>query len=267
MKNSNYNQRGTNKNLARSRNNLMTGIFFLIAGILLLARATGIIFPGWFFTWPVFLIGLGIFSGVRQKFRGGSWLILILIGGVFLADKISDQFYLRPYFWPILFLTIGAYIILGGRGRRFMADRTEGLLSPSETSEPNGTDQIPDYDNTTCTSQAEKGDVLDITSIFSGINKNVISKNFKGGEVVAIMGGAEVNLTKADIQKPVTIDMTAMFGGIKLFVPANWNVQSNMIAIFGGVDDKRPPAAANDPEKVIFLEGNCIFGGIEIRSY
>ena len=43
-----------------------------------------------------------------------------------------------------------------------------------------------------------------------------------------------------------------------------------MVAIFGGVEDKRPQLADTstvNPNKVLVLKGTCIFGGIDIKSY
>ena len=49
--------------------------------------------------------------------------------------------------------------------------------------------------------------------------------------------------------------------------PPIWDVQSEMVAIFGGVDDKRQIKGVHlDPNKVLILDGTCIFGGIEIMN-
>jgi predicted membrane protein len=111
-------------------------------------------------------------------------------------------------------------------------------------------------------------DFIDSTSIFGGIKKNIISKNFKGGDITNIMGGSEIDLTQADIHGTVRIDLTQVFGGTKLIVPSNWQVKAQMAAIFGGVEDKRSiQNTALDPNKILLLDGTSIFGGIEIRSY
>ena len=101
------------------------------------------------------------------------------------------------------------------------------------------------------------------------MKKNIISKNFRGGESVTVFGGTEINLTQADISGAVGLEITQIFGGTKLIVPANWTVQSKeLVAILGGIDDKRPPVPnAGAPEKVLILKGTCLLGGIEIRSY
>jgi hypothetical protein len=82
------------------------------------------------------------------------------------------------------------------------------------------------------------------------------------------MGGTEINLTQADIHGKVMIEATNVFGGTKLIIPPTWDVQSNVVTLFGGIDDKRQlNGEAPDPAKVIYLSGTCVFGGIDIRSF
>ena len=54
----------------------------------------------------------------------------------------------------------------------------------------------------------------------------------------------------------------------KIIIPAHWDVQTEIVSIFGGVDDKRimKPEGISS-EKIIYLEGVNIFGGIEIKSF
>jgi predicted membrane protein len=114
----------------------------------------------------------------------------------------------------------------------------------------------------------DRRDFLDVTAVFGGVKKNVLSKNFRGGDIVSFMGGSEIDLTQADFQGRIKIDTTNIFGGTKLIVPPTWDVQSDMVAIFGGVDDKRQISGVKlDPNKVLILDGTCMFGGIEIKSY
>jgi hypothetical protein len=73
---------------------------------------------------------------------------------------------------------------------------------------------------------------------------------------------------QADIQGEIELDLTQIFGGCKLIVPSHWEIKSELVNIFGGVEDKRPTQNINtDHSKVIILRGTSIFGGIEIRSY
>ena len=72
----------------------------------------------------------------------------------------------------------------------------------------------------------------------------------------------------ADLQGEVVIDVTMMFGGTTLVIPADWKVRSEVVCIFGGIDEKRSmihPSMQMD--KVLILKGTVIFGGIDIKSY
>ncbi len=80
------------------------------------------------------------------------------------------------------------------------------------------------------------------------------------------MGGAEIDLTAADIQNRAVLDVSAVFGGVKLVVPSDWDVQNKATAIFGGVEDKRTALSAFH-SKVLVIDGAAVFGGVEIKSY
>ena len=111
---------------------------------------------------------------------------------------------------------------------------------------------------------------MDSVSIFGSLKKNIITKDFKGGEAVLIFSGAELNLSQADINGKVSIDLTQMFAGSKLIVPPHWTIHTeDMVCIFGGVEDKRTfrQDALTDSSKVLVLKGTCIFGGIDIKSF
>src|SRR4030095_16768230 len=113
-----------------------------------------------------------------------------------------------------------------------------------------------------------KDDFVDSTSIFGGAKKIVISKNFKGGDLVNIFGGTELDLSQADFTGVAVIQLETIFGGTKMLVPSNWSVKSEAVTIFGGIDDKRRMQTITDsPEKILVIKGTVIFGGIEIKSF
>ena len=113
-----------------------------------------------------------------------------------------------------------------------------------------------------------EGEFIDSTCVFSGAKRVVLSKNFKGGDITCFMGGAEVDLSQADIQGKAIIDATAVFGGIKLIVPSNWDVKIENHAAFGNVEDKRSMQTLNaDSSKQLIIDGTAVFGGIEIKNF
>jgi predicted membrane protein len=82
-----------------------------------------------------------------------------------------------------------------------------------------------------------------------------------------MFGGVEIDLSQADINGTVVIDATQIFGGMKLLVPANWELKSDAVAIFGGVDDKRMISQTYDGNKKLLITGFVMFGGIDIKSF
>ncbi|MES2647257.1 MAG: LiaF domain-containing protein [Bacteroidota bacterium] len=235
-------------------NNILTGIFlFLIgAGIILKKMDTPI--PDWIFSWEILIIGFGIYMAIRHNFKGPVWFILLLIGGLSLVDDVLPDLNVRQYSWPVILMVLGLYFILRPKGVQIKRKRHEDSNEMPGIVENQGI-----YD---------KSDWLEMTTILGGVKKIVVSKNFRGGEIVSFMGGAEINLSQADIHGRVRLEATNVMGGTKLIVPANWDVQSELVAIFGGVEDKRDLRSVTiDSNKILVLEGTCIFGGIEIKSY
>ena len=240
----------------KSRNHIFAGLFILGIGVVLLLRQSGIDFPFWLFTWPMILIAIGILGGIKHRFRPGGWLIVLAVGGIFLAEYLIPGVSIQRIAWPLLIMAVGFWIIVRPKThhRHFGGCRRRNKQDINEYSDDG--------------SHSDSSDFIDATSVFGGIKKMVLSKNFKGGEIVNVMGGTELNLTQSDIKGRINIETTNVFGGTKLIVPPTWDVQSDIVAIFGGVDDKRRFAAEPaDPAKIIHLSGICLFGGVEIKSY
>lgn len=251
----------------RSRGRVFTGVVLFFIGILLLLKTANMVyFPGWFFTWPMIFIAIGLISGVRHGFRGGFWVIFLLIGGLLLANQINPTLHLERYIWPIILIGIGiGFILRPKRHHRWRQWRRYHYQAGWQQQR----DAIGSSENTgAAEDDHDRRDFIDVTAVFGGIKKNVLSKNFRGGDITSFMGGSEIDLSQADFNGTVHIDATNIFGGTKLIVPSSWDIQNDITAIFGGVDDKRQiSGVALDPNKVVILDGVCMFGGIEIRSF
>jgi predicted membrane protein len=232
-----------------------TGLFLLLIGVAALIKATVTDLPDWMFSWQMFLIVLGFFVGIRHGFRGGIWLILMLIGGVFLFRDLYPELALRRYTWPFVLIIMGIFLIFRPRRRWHTAGIEKKNGAPDEPAS---------LKNEKYTSE----DFVDSTSVFGGAKKNIISKNFKGGDIVNIFGGTELNLTQADFSGTAEIELTIIFGGTKLIVPPNWSIKSEAVTIFGGMEDKRNlPVSTENSDKLLVLKGTVMFGGIDIRSF
>lgn len=243
-----------------------TGIFILLIGVAALLRTTVTDLPPWLFSWQTFLIALGLFIGFKHNFKSPSWFILIIIGSVFLVRDIYPDLAIRRYIWPAALIAVGAFLIIKPRNsRQWRCAENQKKKAATSSS---GIEEAKIVEETYEHQQDFQEDFVDSTSIFGGAKKNIISKNFKGGDVVNIFGGTELDLTRADFKGTAVIELTTIFGGTKLIVPSNWTVKSEAVTIFGGLEDKRNMQTLSDnPEKILLLRGTVIFGGIDIRSF
>jgi len=225
---------------------VMSGIVLFIVGIILFAEQLGVVFPYWLFRWEMFLIVLGFFLGAKHSFKRSGWLILVFIGVFFLLDDWIVGISLKRFFWPTIILIVAATMIISP----FKKKKWEQNFN-------------------TLNSNINNDDIMDATSILGGVKKGIFSKNFKGGQIFNVFGGVDIDLSQADIDGIIVIDITQIFGGIKLILPAHWELKSEITSILGGVEDKRKNLSAlNIAEgKTLIIRGTSIFGGIDIKSF
>ncbi|MBB6112490.1 Cell wall-active antibiotics response 4TMS YvqF [Mucilaginibacter lappiensis] len=266
----------------------MAGVILLaVGGVLLLKQFADFFIPDWIFSWPMGLIVAGLYFGAKHNFRKATWSITIVLGIIFLLnDNIDDA---SRVVWPIGIIGFGIWLILRrGRHNEWERNIKDGKWSKQDgkwSKQPanfdfgkndpetdyaikDGDDVPPKDPNSPPFGYHNGDDYLDAVSIFGGVNKTILSKNFKGGEIVNIFGGAELDFTQADISGRVYIDITQVFGGTKIIVPSNWQVVSDLAAVFAGVDDKRIRSTASpNNDKILVLKGTSIFAGVDIRSY
>ena len=242
-----------------TRGKIFGGILVVTVGTILLAREIGVEIPHWILSWKTLLIAIGLLTGIKHKFKNYSWLILVLIGSIFLVSDLYPELYIKPLLWPVLIIVIGLFIIFKPHRQRhthenrFCRNRHR-YKNPSH---------IP-YSYVDSKSDEE---FVDWVAVMGGIKKTVLSKNFKGGEITVVFGGAEINFSQADFEDKAIIEITQVFGGTKLIIPAHWEIKSELVSVFGNIEDKRPIQPNTNSNKIRILKGNTFFGGIDIKSY
>ena len=120
---------------------------------------------------------------------------------------------------------------------------------------------------------------LNEANIFWGGRRRIVSTNFTGGEIIAIFGGYEIDLTESEMAgDQIQIDVVSIFGGGEIRVPRNWEVVMDTVGIFGGNSDRtthpeRPaPGTTNrdgspvPPPKRVIIKGVAIFGGLGVKN-
>jgi hypothetical protein len=219
---------------------------------------------------------------------------MIIVGVAFLLDDIVPGFNMHDVAWPIMIIGFGLWMILRrntkwnkddwrnyGNGKWNWKsqgnDKWDWHNQPQTQADPVVDYTVPDPSAATPPPPADPSgsafrpsadDYLDAVSVFGGVKKTILSKNFKGGEIVNVFGGAELDFTQANINGHVVIDITQIFGGTKIVVPPHWRVVPDMAAVFASVDDKRiRTSAPADSDKILVLKGVSIFAGVDIRSY
>ncbi|WP_158826813.1 LiaF transmembrane domain-containing protein [Mucilaginibacter lacusdianchii] len=255
-------------------------ILLAVGGLLLLKQFTFFFFPSWIFSFPSLLIIIGLYIGAKNNFRNSAWLIMVVIGSIFLLNRIFDGFDLRQFVWPLVLIALGLWFILKRNNHKdpdhWTQKKTVDFSNIPEVDytvpDPNaptaGTDNTYTNQTNTNTPPPYGEDFVDSVTVFSNQKKTILSKNFRGGDIVNIFGGSELDLTQADINGRVVLDIVQVFGGLKLIVPPHWQIVSDQAVIFAGVDDKRfNKTTPQSPDKLLVIKGTSIFAGVDIRSY
>jgi hypothetical protein len=232
----------------RQRNRRIFGLGVAFFGILFLLKALGVL--SWYsihLTWPIILIAVGLFVGIKHNFRNHSWWILMFIGAVNLVPEFTIMGRSSENFvWPLALIVGGVMIAL--RPRKY--DRC--------------------YTHMNYTSNVNTDGLLDINVAFGGKKEMITNKDFKGGVVDVNFAGCELNLSQADMTTDsVTIDFRVSFAGVEMVIPSNWDVRNEISPSFGSVEDERvlQVSPGYESRKTLILRGNVSFGSIELKSY
>ena len=91
------------------------------------------------------------------------------------------------------------------------------------------------------------------------------STAFRGGELVAVMGGCELDLRQADLaESEVVIENLALMGGIEIKVPEDWTVVCKGFPVMGGFEDTTKPRG--ETGKRLVVRGLALMGGVEVHN-
>ena len=223
----------------------LLGLLFIFIGIGTLFNQLGIwdfgeIISLW---WPLIIIFIGLIQITNKSISNTSGLIIIGIGAFFQLRELGIITQsLGSFLWPIVFIIIGIKIIFSGSDKNSLGKKIKEV-----------SDEYIDY-----------------FTLFSGIENKNISKNFKGGKVTAIFGGADIDLRKSELAREgAVLNLTVAFGGIDILVPEGWKVMVTGIPIFGGWSNKTKEYEENLLSDRPVLKVRCVaaFGGIDIKNY
>ncbi len=98
--------------------------------------------------------------------------------------------------------------------------------------------------------------------VMSSYQKAVSSDSFRGGKIVLIFSGGELDLSRAKMNERATLEITGIFSGLKLIVPSGWRVESQGTTFAGGYDNR----AVSGGGPTLTVTGSLVFSGLEIVS-
>lgn len=228
---------------------LVFGLAILTLGVVLLLGKLEILDPDKVIQyWPLVLVAFGLAKllqrGAASGRVGGAILTIV---GVFVLllnlDLIKVDF---DVIWPLALVVLGVWIV---------ARAVLGVKSGAAAEAGSGAAAITDT-----------GTTFSTFALMAGVNRKATSKELRGGDATAIMGGCEIDLRDASpAGGEASIDVFALWGGIEILVPGDWTVVNNVTPIMGGVEDSRK-TVGSDPTKRLVVKGLALMGGVEIKN-
>lgn len=186
--------------------------------------------------WPTLIIGIGLYKIATDKHAIFFGIVIFLIGALLQAlklDIIHGSFW--GYFWPLILIIAGIWLVTGRmrKGKRDVYD----------------TNQINDF------------------VIFGAKEERFNCDDFQGGSATALFGAIEIDLTDCKMKSYAELELTAVFGGIELRVPEEWQVQTNGMPFLGGMDNHtRKKIDGNDVRPLLNVRYTAAFGGVEVKN-
>lgn len=213
------------------------GVVVVLIGVLLLVDSTGIADTSFLLTYvSTLFVLLGVYALLTSGFRNvfGPLVVIVLAGAWQIAalDLLPETD--LSSFWPALIIIFGISLLLG-RAR----------TTPEEVNQEH----------------------IDGLAVFGGRTQRVTDSHFTSADLTALFGGYELDLRDATVDsKPARISAIAMFGGVDLIVPRDWNVRVDVLPIFGGAEDDRPHHEGEHEEVDLVVTGFAAFGGVSVSD-
>jgi hypothetical protein len=101
-----------NQSVHHYNSRTIVGAIILVIGSLLLIGQFDLI-PDWLFSWPIILIGAGVYLGIKTQFKKPVATILIVLGAAFLTTENIDN--AGRVVWPAAIIAAGTWMVLKNR--------------------------------------------------------------------------------------------------------------------------------------------------------
>jgi len=217
------------------------GLIIVLIGLVLLLDNLNVLDSKYVFRfWPVLLIVYGL-KRLNEARHGAAAIPGILwtsVGALLLLDRFDVLHFSFWALWPLLLIAFGLQVL---------------LRSASGPPTPGGS------------TEEESADSITNSAFLGGLKRRNRSQAFRGGTISVLMGGVELDLSKADMQgAEAVIRVSAMMGGVNIRIPETWSLDCRVSPLLGGVEDKTTPPSQTT--KRLVLEGSVLMGGVEVSN-
>ena len=226
---------------------IIWGIAIIALGLIFGGNALGlfelnIFFDGW---WTLFIIIPSLISLFTEKDKLAS-LGFLAVGIILLLAAQNVLTY--DIAWKVI---LAVFLVIAG-----LAIIIKGVFKNKNDQEVAKKIEEASKDGKTMDSQM---------AIFSGSDRVYNDETFQGSNLVAVFGGAKLNLKHAKFNQDTIIKAFALFGGIDIIVPSDVKVQTKSGFIFGGFSDERKHPTEKS-KYIIYIDSAGGFGGISIKD-
>jgi hypothetical protein len=184
------------------------------------------------------VLGLGKLTGLIPRRQPVAGAVFTIVGLILLGNEFEFLNLQIWKLWPLVMIAIGVSLV------------TRSMRGPVVDGE----------------GEEDRNAVVHTFSMMAGVVLKNASREFRGGDVSAVMGGAQLDLREARAAGPqVVVDVFAWMGGIEIFVPRDWRVVGEVTPIMAGYEDQTK-APEGEVHTTLIVRGVAIMGGVEIKS-
>lgn len=221
---------------------------FIAVGLLMLGKNLGLVnyqVYNILVSWQMLLIVIGFNLFTKKQYAGS--FILFAVGVYYLLPRMDIfQNFVSVFFWPIV-LIIGGVLFLATATRR---KTTNNHWKLNETN-----------------NQATEEGHFHVDNQFSGVHHTFNDDVFKGGTIKNSFGAVELDLRRTTLPEGKTyLTINCNFGGVEIYAPTHWNIKSELHPMLGGYEDSRLTGLTIENDRVLIIQGQVSFGGIEIKG-
>lgn len=191
------------------------------------------------FNWKTIILCVGFINLFSKESRPIGVILSVIALSFMFGHKTDMPIKIQEILIPLVLVLLGM-LILFKKKKKFKVNHEKDSIDES---------------------------VFEEINFFSGSKRMFTGPVFKGGSIINVFGGSEIDLRSTCLSEDKSvIELICVFGGGSFIVPDDWTVKFETISILGGFADKRSKLIQTESNKVLVIKGLCVFGGGEVKT-